>query len=587
MPFYTPSPMVNFNYEPAKSDARRILDTQKEIKQEQQKDQEFEQKMKANQQAYELGQLKIQQAQVETDELLKQKRLDDLAAQTFQGIVASGGSKADGYKAVQELYLREGGWAAGQKAKEEAANAWKEAWDMADINPAAAEEAAELANSMAPAGSPRMTAQSIMEAKKRMKAEATKPMPGEKGDVHFLQPDGTWKTVNMLSDFTKKQMAEANALEQRKLQAELRRQDMTYAGQKLAADARMEVAALNFDKAILQEELRRTREGANIEAKGEQARKTETTKFENKKALLPLEQQNKLEQIRLTGEIRSGQIESIKTGQMDRELVKLAVKEKLQENDLAWKEKALGIVEAGKNSRSAEMAIIRRETNLLIKARDAVHERQADIKLKIAEKLAEGKLENDAEIRELKRKEYDEEVRMNNLNFDLDKFEAETRKALGVENLQQRQKEFDAKNQQGYFNRTPASGTASLRPGQMTTAYKVAAKDFDTLNSMRAKYVSREPNAIAQLLKDQGVTPTSDPKTNEEMATQGMKQFIQEKISIAETLKKDMTAAEQAAVDAQINAIRRLFNFNGIPTPAPGGGKSVYDYGFMQKRKQQ
>ena len=59
MPFYTPSPMVNFNYEPAKSDARRILDTQKEIKQEQQKDQEFEQKMLLSQQAYEMGKMQM------------------------------------------------------------------------------------------------------------------------------------------------------------------------------------------------------------------------------------------------------------------------------------------------------------------------------------------------------------------------------------------------------------------------------------------------------------------------------------------------------------------------------------------------
>lgn len=229
MPFYTPSPMVNFNYEPAKSDARRILDTQKEIKQEQQADQEFEQKMLLSQQAYELGKMKMQQAQVEADELLKQKRLDDLAAQTFQGIVTSGGSKADGYKAVQELYLREGGWAAGQKAKEEAANAWKEAWDMADINPAAAEEAAELANSMAPPGSPRMTAQSIMEAKKRIKAESQKLIELENGDVLMPQPDGTFKVQNFLSDFTRNHMQEQTAMKKRELDIRAQGQQLDYA----------------------------------------------------------------------------------------------------------------------------------------------------------------------------------------------------------------------------------------------------------------------------------------------------------------------------------------------------------------------
>jgi hypothetical protein len=220
MPFYTPSPMVNFNYEPAKSDARRILDTQKEIKQEQQKDQEFEQKMLLNQQAYEMGKIQMQKAQIEADQLIKQKRLDEGAGQVYNSVIASGGTKGDGYKAVQDYYLREGGWAAGQKAKEEAAAAWKEAWEMADVNPAAAEEAAEIANSMAPPGSPRMTAQSIMEAKKRLKAENQKPIVGEDGDVLFMQPDGTWKVQNFLSDFSKVQIAEKNALARTKLEQE-------------------------------------------------------------------------------------------------------------------------------------------------------------------------------------------------------------------------------------------------------------------------------------------------------------------------------------------------------------------------------
>ncbi len=220
MPFYTPSPMVNFNYEPAKSDARRILDTQKEIKQEQQKDQEFEQEMLLSQQAYEMGKMQMQKAQIEADQLIKQKRLDEGAGQVYNSVIASGGTKGDGYKAVQDYYLREGGWAAGQKAKEEAAAAWKEAWEMADVNPAAAEEAAEIANSMAPPGSPRMTAQSIMEAKKRLKAENQKPIVGEDGDVLFMQPDGTWKVQNFLSDFSKVQIAEKNALARTKLEQE-------------------------------------------------------------------------------------------------------------------------------------------------------------------------------------------------------------------------------------------------------------------------------------------------------------------------------------------------------------------------------
>jgi hypothetical protein len=167
-----------------------------------------------------MGKIQMQKAQIEADQLIKQKRLDEGAGQVYNSVIASGGTKGDGYKAVQDYYLREGGWAAGQKAKEEAAAAWKEAWEMADVNPAAAEEAAEIANSMAPPGSPRMTAQSIMEAKKRLKAENQKPIVGEDGDVLFMQPDGTWKVQNFLSDFSKVQIAEKNALARTKLEQE-------------------------------------------------------------------------------------------------------------------------------------------------------------------------------------------------------------------------------------------------------------------------------------------------------------------------------------------------------------------------------
>ena len=226
---YTPTPMLSFNYEPAKSDARRILDTQKEIKQEQQKDQEFETDMMIKQQDYELGRIKMQKAQVEADELIKQKRLDETAGQVYNSVIAAGGSKADGYKAVQEFYLREGGWAAGQKAKEEAANAWKEAWDVADINPAAAEEAAELANSMAPPGSPRMTAQSVMEAKKRIKAESQKLIKLENGDVLIPQGDGTFKVQNFLSDFTRNQLKEERDLKTKELDIRARGDALDYA----------------------------------------------------------------------------------------------------------------------------------------------------------------------------------------------------------------------------------------------------------------------------------------------------------------------------------------------------------------------
>jgi len=551
MPFYTPSPMVNFNYEPAKSDARRILDTQKEIKQEQQKDQEFEQKMLLSQQAYEMGKMQMQKAQIEADQLIKQKRLDEGAGQVYNSVIASGGTKGDGYKAVQDYYLREGGWAAGQKAKEEAAAAWKEAWEMADVNPAAAEEAAEIANSMAPPGSPRMTAQSIMEAKKRLKAENQKPIVGEDGDVLFMQPDGTWKVENMLSDTTKKMRDEENRLKQAQIDAQLRGQTLSYAGQKLAADSRAELGFARLDNAILLQELRRLQQGEGISQRGEEARKTKNLDFENKKALLPLELQNDLEKIQAKGEITLAVTDAVRQGQMDRELVKGALREKLQEKDISFRTKALELTEAGKNTRSAEMATIRREANLLTKARDAARERQVDIQLKIAEKLATGKLEDMEEVRKLKQQQQDIDKQMKDMELSIDMYKAQSVKVLGEANLQQRKTEFDTKNQQGYFNRPTASETAKVGSGKDTKAYKVAAADFTLLDNIRKELMTKDPNRINALLQALGVQPTNNPAANQDRASQELKKLTSEKVALAQSLRQYMTEEEVAIVDEQ------------------------------------
>ena len=551
MPFYTPSPMVNFNYEPAKSDARRILDTQKEIKQEQQKDQEFEQKMLLSQQAYEMGKMQMQKAQIEADQLIKQKRLDEGAGQVYNSVIASGGTKGDGYKAVQDYYLREGGWAAGQKAKEEAAAAWKEAWEMADVNPAAAEEAAEIANSMAPPGSPRMTAQSIMEAKKRLKAENQKPIVGEDGDVLFMQPDGTWKVENMLSDTTKKMRDEENRLKQAQIDAQLRGQTLSYAGQKLAADSRVELGFARLDNAILLQELRRLQQGEGISQRGEEARKTKNLDFENKKALLPLELQNDLEKIQAKGEITLAVTDAVRQGQMDRELVKGALREKLQEKDISFRTKALELTEAGKNTRSAEMATIRREANLLTKARDAARERQVDIQLKIAEKLATGKLEDMEEVRKLKQQQQDIDKQMKDMELSIDMYKAQSVKVLGEANLQQRKTEFDTKNQQGYFNRPTASETAKVGSGKDTKAYKVAAADFTLLDNIRKELMTKDPNRINALLQALGVQPTNNPAANQDRASQELKKLTSEKVALAQSLRQYMTEEEVAIVDEQ------------------------------------
>lgn len=564
MPFYTPSPMVNFNYQPAKSDARRILDTQKEIKQEQQKDQEFEQKMLLSQQAYEMGKIQMQKAQIEADQLIKQKRLDEGAGQVYNSVIASGGTKGDGYKAVQDYYLREGGWAAGQKAKEEAAAAWKEAWEMADVNPAAAEEAAEIANSMAPPGSPRMTAQSIMEAKKRLKAEGQKPIVGQDGDVLFMQPDGSWKVENMLSDTTKKMMDEENRLKQAQIDAQLRGQTLSYAGQKLAADSRAELGFAKLDNAILLQELKRLQQGEGISQRGEEARKTKNLDFENKKALLPLELQNDLEKIQAKGEITLAVTDAVRKGQMDRELVKGALREKLQEKDIAFRTRVAELTEAGKNTRSAEMATIRREANLLAKARDAARERQVDIQLKIAEKLATGKLEDMEEVRKLKQQQQNIDKQMKDMELSIDMYRAQSVKALGEANLQQRKTEFDTKNQQGYFNRPTASETAKVGSDKDTKAYKVASRDFTMLDNIRKELMTKDPNRINALLQTLGVQPTNNPAANQDRVSQELKELAAEKVALAQSLRQYMTEEEVAIVDRE--AKRLLAETGAVPT---------------------
>lgn len=561
---YIPTPMVNFNYEPAKSDARRILDTQKEIKQEKQADQEFEMGMQVKQQAYDLAKMKMQQAQIETDELLKKKRLNDTAAQVYQSTLVAGGTKGDAYKAVHEFYLREGGWAEGQKSKEEAAKAYKAALEMADVNPAAAEEAAELANSMAPAGAPRQTAQSVMEMVKRKKAESQKPIIGQDGDVYFPQPDGSWKVENMLSDTTKKMKDEENRLKQAQIDAQLRGQTLSYAGQKLAADSRAELGFAKLDNAILLQELRRLQQGEGISQRGEEARKTKNLDFENKKALLPLELQNDLEKIQAKGEITLAVTDAVRQGQMDRELVKGALREKLQEKDIAFRTRVAELTEAGKNTRSAEMATIRREANLLAKARDAARERQVDIQLKIAEKLATGKLEDMEEVRKLKQQQQNIDKQMKDMELSIDMYRAQSVKALGEANLQQRKTEFDTKNQQGYFNRPTASETAKVGSDKDTKSYKVASRDFTMLDNIRKELMTKDPNRINALLQALGVQPTNNPAANQDRVSQELKELAAEKVALAQSLRQYMTEEEVAIVDRE--AKRLLAETGAVPT---------------------
>lgn len=226
---YTPTPLVNFQYEPEKSDVRRLLDTQAKIKKEKQADQSFEMEMKQAQQAYDMGVMKIKEAQMQTDELLKEKELDKLASQTYNSVMIAGGSRGDALREVQNVFRREGGWARGEKAREDASAAWKQAWENAEVSPAHAQAAADLANSLAPEGTPPMTGQTIMEAKKRMRAAEMKPIELEDGDVLMFDQQGNPYVQNFSSTETRERKKLEMQLKGRELDVRAQGQQLDYA----------------------------------------------------------------------------------------------------------------------------------------------------------------------------------------------------------------------------------------------------------------------------------------------------------------------------------------------------------------------
>jgi len=141
--FYTPSPMVNFRYESNPSDAQRLVDTMKEIKQEGQADEERALKIKAAQQAYELGALQMQKAQMQLTEEQRKVALDQGAAEVYRTFMAGGGSRADAIRAANNFIALNGTW---QDRQEADAEYVKMASDLAKVAADVPEMAGDLAD---------------------------------------------------------------------------------------------------------------------------------------------------------------------------------------------------------------------------------------------------------------------------------------------------------------------------------------------------------------------------------------------------------------------------------------------------------
>jgi hypothetical protein len=214
---YTPTPFVNFQYEPEKSDIRRLLDSQQKMKKEKQADQSFDMEMKQAQQAYDMGVLKIKEAQVKTDEILKAKQLDEGSSQIYQSVKMSGASEADALRAVKAYRTQNGGWAQRQADQETEHETLTKALSMAKMSPALADKAANLINSSLDPNGPQMTGAQLYELQNRKEPIKL----NENGDFAFFEFDSnTGQFVPTVKRFQSEQQKEEAKQEQAQKKAE-------------------------------------------------------------------------------------------------------------------------------------------------------------------------------------------------------------------------------------------------------------------------------------------------------------------------------------------------------------------------------
>ena len=209
---YAQAPFLNISYEPEKTDIRRLLDSQEKIKKEKQADQSFEMDLANAQQAYELGAMKIKEAQMKTDEIMRAKQLDDDSSKMYQSVIMSGGTEADAFRATKALRAKNGGWALMQQDMEAEHEMLTKAMSMAKLSPALAEKAASLINSNLDPNSPQMTGAQLYEMQNRKDPVKL----DEKGNFVFWELDPTTgKSTPTIKNFQSPERAEAAAIEQK------------------------------------------------------------------------------------------------------------------------------------------------------------------------------------------------------------------------------------------------------------------------------------------------------------------------------------------------------------------------------------
>jgi len=134
-PYYTASPMVNFQYETKPSEAQGVLDTMKKIKKEGIEDETRQMQMLQAQQAYEMGNLKMQGAQMEMDEVKRMEEIEQQSSQIYKSQLAAGVPRSQAMKSVTDYRQANLPWSKRQADLDEMKKSSLEALKFADRVP--------------------------------------------------------------------------------------------------------------------------------------------------------------------------------------------------------------------------------------------------------------------------------------------------------------------------------------------------------------------------------------------------------------------------------------------------------------------
>ena len=491
---YSPTPMVNFQYEPEKTDIRRLLDSQEKIKKEKQADQSFEMDLANAQQAYELGALQIKEAQMKTDELMRTKQLDDESSKVFQSVIMSGGNEADAFRAVKAFRIKNGNWAQQKQDMEAEHEMLIKAMSMAKLSPALAEKAASLINSNLSPGSPMMTGAQLYEMQNRKDPVKL----DEKGNFIFWELDPeTGKSTPIIKNFQSPEMAEAAAIEQKNKERgfalEQGRINAMYAGynaQLKAAQIRADVDRERMASDEYIAELGKEKTLESIEKKGEEERK--------KQVLVGVQ---KLDQI-------------VAKGGVDLTLVEARgeINKAMQEEKLKMQDKWAGLAD----NRKAEGQKILQEHYKAIEAlgKDTLELRRL---------IEKNDVKDSDRIFELKQTVQKHRMEMDKLEYELDKTVAESNKAA-----KEADREFKAKEGEANRKVTRERIAASLQRHSTTGAYgqsveyklaidqaKKASTEVYDAEQFAASVQEAKPSQLAELLRSKGMAPASGPGADE------------------------------------------------------------------------